>query len=282
MSNPVFVYDGFQWITLNVFLEIFIGILLAGFIIAVKEFFTEDFCLVSYGRYIMFLGIFIIGFIYPFLKPVDISFKNTILIISTIISNLIINYFFYLSRKEYLEADSKKGFFSRKFIKKDGYYESKYKNDNDNGSTGRFGAIIIGRSSKRSFFDILRGKDGLSENVRKGIYLHELGHTIFTIPMIIIESIIYYYCFLNIINFNVYSILIIATLFTAITLLAWLDELLADSISVLYGFKNHTEFNLFNLIGSLGSYSHPPIILRYLSYLSFIIVPAVGLYYVIS
>jgi len=228
--------------------------------------------------------IFILGLILLFVYPPIIYLKYSILLIIIIILWLIFNLCSAIIGRKKLEEETWLLFFD-KYKKRGRHYVSRDWRDYRNAWIDRFGRPVIGA---KNWFWALLGREGYSESVKKSFLLHEWGHYIFAIPMIFIESFIAYIFIINIPK----SILLIPSYYALITITSWLYELLADSVSGVYGFarlKDSLEKEEMGVIDfflpGFGFLSHPPELLRCIAYIfppyiSPLIIPAfIVIYY---
>ncbi len=261
-------YNGIQIHQLPIWLEIILGILLGIFVLFHNYFVSED----KISKHNIMYFVFILGFVYPSIKPIDISLNHCVLIITACITYIFISY--VIAKINYQIFINRIN--NQKFLKtvtiKNGYIEDK--NIIDNAFANRFNLICIGRKRNKGFWDTIFRRSGWNQDEIEALFLHEKGHCLIGIPMFIIEILIYYFFFLNLIlQFSIISILIYPTLFTFITLSSWLDELLADTnaspfsstlIEFLKKLNKSSKKSIY--LGTVGASSHPPIFLRSLAY----------------
>ena len=243
--------------------EILLGVALGVGITCFELLFNERIC----KAWISF-PLFLAGLYFLYKLPLKSMFYETkinltIFLTAVIVRTIYMLYSSYTFSKE-INKDAKGFFWNRKYSRKDGYYISKELEDNAS-VLAPFGKIVLGRKSSRGIFSRLFGLDGWSKTERKAILNHEKGHIICAFPNVLLEVYIFFFFFANF-SFNTRGLSLILTLFSASTLLSWLDELAADSfagknlIGPLNYFLSMCFFWVF--FGSFCAHAHPPYILR--------------------
>ena len=235
----------------------------------------------------LFQPIFFIGLLLAWVVPVDWSIHNWIALIVAFSLNLIGNIYNHVRLdgqiKELIKQQSwwQIGHL-RQYRLKDGYVQDS--GMKDNAYTSRFGAPVLGISSKSSVWNWLFGTDGWTDSQRKAILRHEYGHNIVAVPIIFLETLVFYWLYSNFSLWN--ALFLIPTFISVWTLVNWLDELLADT------FAGHLGFSLFSsifkeysfskyILGGIGAYSHPPLLLRGLAF-CYIIPIGIGTLFALS
>ncbi len=179
----MFQFNGIQLHQLPIWLEMLLGIALGAVIDFHNGIVSEGKVTEKKYMYILFL----VGFIYPFFRPIDLSLNNGVLIISAYTSYFLINLIRHIKIKEYFEESINRQFIFKTYTRKKGYIESKNIYNNDNAWTTRFGLIILGIKSHRSIFDQIFRCSGWSKEQEKGIYSHERGHYVIGKLMFLLE-----------------------------------------------------------------------------------------------
>ncbi len=130
-----------------------------------------------------------------------------------------------------------------------------------NAASTRFGLTIIG---VKHWWNQWFGEDGWTEEERESFLRHECGHTVFAIPIIFLETLVFYLFFENLTwTWAVLSLPFI--LFSVWTLVNWLDELLADAWTrgIFPDFVTCNEHPWwYKAFGGVGKFSHPPFWMR--------------------
>ena len=241
----------------------------------------ESFFLASNVHRIVSVTLFIAGLAcLNFLLASEPAWKD--LSVPTLLTALAVSVLYrlryHLILKEADEAASRSSrfWFLRPVEMRSGYFESKEYDEEDNAWNTRFGHTTIGRRSDRGIWSRVLGRDGWSRSQRKALIRHENGHTINAFPAFLLEAFLFCWAFTSF-SWSPASLLVLPALFTAITLMAWLDELAADSIAGFCGFslerllsKDRKLDHYF--LGTVGAASHPPHVLRWLAFLTRIFV----------
>jgi hypothetical protein len=244
---------------MSIFLNITIGIILAVCFRIISLNITEGTVTNKYGWAVFIIGIFAMFY---YLPTYNYEINNTLLFISFYITGVILEIRDHFLLLDDVKSESNKWYkiwIFNKMKKRNGFYVENYLHKNAYAS--RFGLVVLG---KKSFFNTLFGGLGWSETEKNGLLWHERGHNIVALPIIFIENLGLYVIFNNILIDYIHLLLAPAILFAYLTLISWLDELLADSFA---GYRilavgKALEMSLSDS-GSVGTYSHPPTILRY-------------------
>jgi hypothetical protein len=218
--------------------------------------------------------LFIIGLVLVWFIPIDWSIHDWIKLLVSFALNLIDNVYNHVRLDKYLKEDIKHQAWwkvgpLRQYRIKDGYVQDASTGAMDNAFTSRFGTTVLGTSSKSSLWNWLSGDDGWTDSQRKAMLRHEYGHNIVAVPIIFLETLVFYWFYNNLSVWN--TLLLIPAFISVWTLVNWLDELLADT------FAGHHGFSLFSsifkdasfldyVLGGVGAYSHPPFLLRGLAF----------------
>lgn len=257
----------------NVFLSIGLGIALALGITIFNRYVNESNTGKTAPLALVSNLLFLVGIGVLWTVELDLSIKNAILVLTAFVANILVNLAIHFHMKSVLQQQMQNGVFSRA-RRRDGYYE--HKDYKGNAFTSRFGCIVIGQKQDRGLLNALSQwlffKDGWSDEQRNALYLHEKGHNIFAIPIIFMETLIFYWFCTNLFVLDVRAFLLVPALIAAVTLTAWLDELLADTIAGSAGFTLRntigTGASIWSyVVGGIGAYSHPPLFLRYLAFM---------------
>lgn len=254
-------YNGVYLHQLPIWLEMMLGVALGIFI-----YFHNSLMFESNNKFLFV--VFLVGFLYPVAKPIDISLGNGIIIITAFISYFTIMYYGHINFYKEIEDSKKKQHIFKTITQKKGYIEDK--SFSDNASADRFGIIVIGRKGHRGFWNTILRKAGWKEDELMTLYKHERGHNLIGIFMLMLEILIYYFFFSNLIlHFGIASLLLYPFLFTTLTLSSWLDELLADTVAgpISYTLMEyiHAVYKI-HLGSSFGVSSHPSETLRRFAY----------------
>lgn len=220
----------------------------------------------------LFQPIFFMGLLLMWITPIDWSIPNWAVILMAFSLNLIGNICNHFRFTWLIQEPIKQQSWwqigpLRQYRVKNGYVQDSGMEDNT--CTSRFGTPVLGISSNSSVWDKLFGGDRWTDSQRKALLRHEYGHNIVAVPIIFLETLVFYW-FCN--SVSVWNILVLIPKFISVwTLVNWLDELLADTVAGHHGFsffgsifKNSPFSDYF--LGGIGAYSHPPILLRCLAY----------------
>jgi hypothetical protein len=267
--------------TLPVSVEILLGVLLALFIYVTNYYLLNERLIgFSNERSVILQLLFLAGFIYPITQQTDMSVYNGIVVLTAIMVSFALHLWHHLQKNREIANDQARFFLFRSMSVRDGYVESKDPQDLDNAYSSRFGLRVLGRASDRGIFDRLLGRDGWTDEERKALLSHERGHTIGGIVTIPVGTLMFYYFVVNVIKIQWTSLLLLPTFLTMVTLIAWIDELVADSWAGLHGFalqKRLWDKMPWNnwMAGTVGVSSHPPMILRYVAFRNPWVIPVV-------
>ncbi|MEM9216845.1 MAG: hypothetical protein AAGD25_21155 [Cyanobacteria bacterium P01_F01_bin.150] len=231
----------------------------------------------------LFQPIFFIGLLLAWVVPIDWSIHNWITLLVAFSLNLISN----IANHKRLAMGiqgliDKQSWWQigplRRYKVMEGYVRDS--GMQDNAYTSRFGVLVLGISSNVSLRHWLFGKDGWEDDQRTAILRHERGHDIFAVPIISLQTLVFYWFYNSFALWN--GLFLIPTFLSAWTLVSWLDELLADTVAGHYGLSLFES--IFRdaslpdyILGGIGAYSHPPLMLRKLAF-CYVIPIGVGLF----
>lgn len=261
----------FTWIKYSVVIDVLFGVFLA-VIIFIYNFFINEESMDRNGTIKIFSYLVFIWGIYEItaINQQSINFYGIILVVA-IGANFLINLTNHFNLKSHIDSQHytwwRKLWFFKIYEKRFGYVVSYDKYDLFNAHSSRFGLHVVG---SKTIWDRLLKKDGWTKPEKAAIILHEWGHSISAIFIIAVETIIFYLFFSNI--QSLMSIFwLFPILFTLVTLLSWMEELIADTFSGPLGFSlmkaYMKEFRWYDyILGNIGARSHPPVILRYLAF----------------